>query len=118
MLTGRCLCGAVCYEARENPVYAFHCFCATCRRESGAGHLTIASFREYAVTISGPLKMIAPPRAEGADPIPRYFCPSCGTTMFAKPTGDHGLKYWGQTPFLYGDIMDRLEKLPAPILHV
>ena len=90
MLTGKCLCGAVRYEAREAPVHAFHCYCATCRRESGAGHLTIISFRESAVTISGALTMIAPPRAEGADPIPRYFCPSCGTTMFAKPTGDHG----------------------------
>jgi len=90
MLTGQCLCGAVRYEARERPVYAFHCYCATCRRESGAGHLTIVSFREEAVTMLGALKMIAPSRAEGAEPIPRYFCPMCGTTMFAKPSADRG----------------------------
>lgn len=90
MLTGKCLCGAVTYEAREEPVFAFNCYCATCRRESGAGHLTIVSFKEKAVTFHGALKMIAPLRAEGAEPIPRFFCPSCGTTLFAKPTGDHG----------------------------
>lgn len=87
MLSGRCLCGAVQYETPGAPDYVFNCHCATCRRESGAGHLTIVAVRETGFRIHGELKVVAPPRASGAPPIPRSFCPACGSTLFARPPG-------------------------------
>jgi hypothetical protein len=87
MLSGRCLCGAARYETFQAPVYVFNCYCATCRRESGAGHATIVTVKEEGLKISGDLKVVAPRRARGAPPIPRSFCPACGTTLFARPPG-------------------------------
>lgn len=85
MLSGSCLCGAVRYETPEDPVYALHCYCATCRRESGAGHLTVVAVREEGFKITGELKVTAPTRANGAPPIPRSFCPNCGSVLFGRP---------------------------------
>lgn len=84
MLKGRCLCGAVRYEAAGAPVYVFNCYCATCRRETGAGHATIIVTPKEGFTLSGDVKVVAPAREGGAAPIPRTFCPACGTTLFAQ----------------------------------
>lgn len=82
---GGCLCGAVRYEARGAPKFAFNCYCATCRKESGAGHATVAAFESALVEVSGVTREIVVARADGAPPIPRHFCPECGTTLFALP---------------------------------
>ncbi|MFZ1990614.1 MAG: GFA family protein [Alphaproteobacteria bacterium] len=87
MLSGRCLCGAVRYKTSQEPRYVFNCYCATCRRESGAGHATVIAVSDSGFNISGDVKMIAPPREGGAPPIPRFFCSECGTTLFARPPG-------------------------------
>ncbi len=84
MLQGRCLCGAVRYETDAAPVYVANCYCATCRRETGAGHATIIVVPVAGFAITGALKVIAPAREGGAAPIPRSFCPECGTTLFAQ----------------------------------
>ena len=87
MLKGRCLCGAVRFETQEAPAHVFNCYCATCRRETGAGHATIVAVRDVDFKVSGEFKMVAPPRAGDAPPIPRYFCAACGSTLFARPPG-------------------------------
>jgi hypothetical protein len=90
MLSGTCLCGAVRYETSEAPAFVFNCYCATCRRESGAGHVTIVSVGEKGFKVSGEIKIVAPTRANEAPPIPRSFCPACGSTLFARPPGMPG----------------------------
>jgi hypothetical protein len=90
-LSGRCLCGAVRYATPHEPRYAFECYCATCRRESGAGHATLVAVPEDGLALTGTIKVIAPPREGGAPPIPRTFCPECGTTLFARPPGLAGM---------------------------
>lgn len=87
MITGGCLCGAVRFETEATPRAAFNCYCATCRKESGAGHLTVAVFPTGSVRFIGETKVVAPPRRAGAPPIPRTFCPACGTVLFASPPG-------------------------------
>lgn len=90
MLAGRCLCGAVRYETQQQPKYVFNCYCATCRRESGAGHLTIVTLSDEGFVVQGATKIVAPARAGGGAPIPRTFCPECGTVLFVKPPGMPG----------------------------
>lgn len=68
MLRGGCLCGAVRYETSDTPAIIFNCFCATCRRESGAGHLTVVSVKSESVKVSGEIKIALPPGANGAPP--------------------------------------------------
>lgn len=91
MLRGGCLCGAVRYETSDTPAIIFNCFCATCRRESGAGHLTVVSVKSESVKVSGEIKIALLPRANGAPPIPRTFCPECGSTLFAQPPAMPGI---------------------------
>jgi hypothetical protein len=75
------------YQTSEKPAFAFNCYCATCRRESGAGHATLVAVKDAGFEVRGEVKVVAPPRANGAPPIPRSFCPACGTTLFARPPG-------------------------------
>lgn len=84
MIKGRCLCGAVRYETEAKPAFVFNCYCATCRRETGAGHVTIIIVPKEGFALNGAVKVIAPPREGGAAPIPRTFCPECGSTLFAQ----------------------------------
>lgn len=90
-LSGRCLCGAVRYETAASPAFVGNCYCAACRRETGAGHATIVAVPTDKLHVTGALKIVAPPRAEDAAPIPRHFCPACGTTLFARPPGVAGM---------------------------
>lgn len=84
-ISGGCLCGAVRYETAEPPRFVGNCYCGTCRKESGAGHITIVMVPTAALTLSGPLTEYAQPRAASEPPIPRFFCSTCATTVFARP---------------------------------
>jgi len=84
-LSGRCLCGAVRYQTEAGAAFAFNCYCAACRRETGAGHITVVATPSAALTITGALQEVTLLREGGAEPIPRFFCPRCGTTLFARP---------------------------------
>lgn len=91
MLTGRCLCGAVRYRTEAAPKFVFNCYCATCRRESGAGHLTLVGLPAEGFVVEGELKTVLVPRAKERPPIPRFFCPNCGSTLFVRPLDDDSI---------------------------
>lgn len=90
-MKGGCLCGAARYEARGAPEFVFNCYCPTCRKETGAGHATVAAFRADKFEVSGPLREVVTARENDAPPIPRYFCSNCGTTLFARPVQKPGM---------------------------
>jgi len=91
MLTGKCLCGAVTYDIVGDPEYVFSCYCATCRRETGSGHATIAAVKEKNVSFNGEMRSWVLPREGDALPITRDFCPKCGTTLAARYAGEPGI---------------------------
>lgn len=72
--TGGCLCGQVRLEARGRPYRVGLCHCLDCRKHHGALFYAAAIFPEEAVTISG----------ETADYAGRFFCPRCGSSVFAR----------------------------------
>jgi hypothetical protein len=49
---GRCLCGAVRFEARGRPKGVFWCHCNSCRRHSGAPVSVFVGFENNAVTVT------------------------------------------------------------------
>ncbi len=80
---GGCLCGALRYAARGEPVDVAYCHCRICQRSSGAPALAWASFAEdaFAYTKGSPASYRS---SAGAV---REFCPKCGTQIAFREDG-------------------------------
>lgn len=79
MVTGRCQCGAIQYEAQGDPVYSALCHCSDCRMSAGAPMVGWALFPESAVSVSG-----EPLSYRSSDNVTRQFCGTCGTGLFYR----------------------------------
>lgn len=75
--SGRCLCGAVQFEAKGPPKWVRWCHCESCRRHSGAPSNVFASFENSVVTVTQ--GTIAKYRSSAR--IVRGFCAQCGSTL-------------------------------------
>ena len=78
--TGGCLCGAVRYSVRGEPVHVGRCHCADCRKESGSAFTVYAQWPVDAFELTGALA-----RYER-----RSFCPRCGSRLL-NPVDDDTL---------------------------
>ena len=76
-LTGGCLCGAIRYEARTQPLRGVICHCSMCRKHSGAPALAFVHFPRSAFLWLGP----EPKRYRSSAFAERGFCPTCGSTL-------------------------------------
>ena len=75
--TGRCMCGAVRFEARDEPFDVTHCHCHSCRKHNGAAVVTLAGYRVEQVTFNGVDR-----RYYTSSPgVRRGFCGDCGTPL-------------------------------------
>lgn len=87
--TGRCLCGAVAFEATGAPIVVAHCHCNDCQRVTGAGHSTGAMFPLERFKISGPVgehKL----KSDAGNEVTRVFCPTCGSPILGRNTAMPG----------------------------
>ncbi|NCO86955.1 MAG: GFA family protein [Rhodobacterales bacterium] len=76
MLNGKCLCGAITFTVRGDPVDTAYCHCSQCRRQSGH-YWASASVLLDDISISGEVSWFA------ASPIARRgFCATCGSFLF------------------------------------
>lgn len=85
-ITGGCLCGALRYEARGEPLYAGLCYCADCRKASGSGFIPFIGFASDALSFSGRTQTSACLSAAGREAV-RNFCAACGSLVFGGPVG-------------------------------
>lgn len=79
--TGGCACGAVRYSINSEPLFANHCQCRDCQRESGSGHGSYATFARAGVTVAGEAKtwdMFG----DSGNVKTRAFCPTCGLAVY------------------------------------
>ena len=75
--SGRCLCGAVRFEARGRPKGVFWCHCNSCRRHSGAPVSVFVGFENDAVTMTeGTITTF-----KSSPGTTRGFCSRCGSTL-------------------------------------
>lgn len=84
--SGRCLCGAVRWQAGALPLWQDHCHCDSCRRFTGSGFASFAGFAAGAVVWSG----AAPARWTGPTGAARLFCAACGSSLAYVPAGPAG----------------------------
>ena len=74
--TGGCLCGAVRYSVRGEPVHVGRCHCADCRKESGSAFIVYGHWPVEAFEVSGEISSYGV----------RGFCPLCGSRLL-DPVG-------------------------------
>ena len=76
-VTGGCICGAVRYETKGQPIMVELCHCRSCRHAVGAPLMAWAAFRrdEFAVTLGDPIAY------ESSLGLVRSICGSCGTSL-------------------------------------
>lgn len=84
--SGGCLCGALRWEAKGEPLYQGHCYCADCRKASGSGFVPYMGFPAASVSITGETLSYGSPAANGNIAL-RNSCPKCGSLVFG---GDRG----------------------------
>ncbi|WP_050929018.1 GFA family protein [Aestuariivita boseongensis] len=76
--SGGCYCGDIRYQIDGPAEAAFQCHCRECQYFSGGEPATAMAFDEGDVIFTrGNLATFA--RSDLENPVPRYFCPRCGT---------------------------------------
>jgi hypothetical protein len=73
--TGGCLCGAVRYSVRGDPVHVGRCHCADCRKESGSAFTVYGQWPVGALELTGEVTAY-----QG-----RGFCARCGSRLLDPP---------------------------------
>ena len=80
---GRCLCGAVRFEASAQPVRVSFCHCRFCQRVTGAAYAVEPIFAQKDVTITrGRAKSYDHVSGGSGKVISTHFCPTCGSNLF------------------------------------
>lgn len=104
---GRCLCGAVTFEADGDPLWVAHCHCQSCRRNTGAAVATFVGVlsERFRYTTGEPKVFASSPG------VRRSFCADCGTPLTYQAD-----RFPGEV-HIYVSTLDHPEDFP-PQLHV
>ena len=78
---GGCLCGAVRYRVKNQPLRASICHCRNCQRRTGSAFGIGAYFRESDIELEGELSTYEYRSDETGRWLKMQFCLSCGNTV-------------------------------------
>lgn len=95
-VTGRCLCGAVHFVARNVPTTFGICHCEMCRRWTGSALLEV-SVQTGDVTWHGEAHIATRPTSDWAE---RAWCKECGSGLYFRQTQPG--KWFGSTDIPLG----------------
>ena len=79
--SGGCLCGAVRYSVRGEPLHVTRCHCADCRKESGSAFTVYAHWPVEAFELTGEISSFDT----------RGFCARCGSRLLDLSGLDDGI---------------------------
>ena len=89
-IKGRCLCGAVRYDAHVEPEFVGVCHCRDCQKFTGSAFGTLVGLPQSALEIQGELKSYSK-LGDSGKPIVRLFCPECGSSIAEAPSTRPGM---------------------------
>jgi hypothetical protein len=80
---GGCLCDAVRYEARAEPLRVTLCHCRFCQRATGAACMVEPIFQNEDLTVTRGTPAIYSHRSAGSGKLVHvHFCQTCGTKLY------------------------------------
>lgn len=89
-MKAQCQCGAVTVAAEAPSPAVVACHCTACQRRTGSPFGVLAYYPADALTIAGETKRFA--RAtESGGVFETFFCPRCGSTVYARAAKHPGL---------------------------
>ena len=77
---GGCLCGAVRYVLKADPLMTAVCHCTHCQRQSGGVFSTNLAIPETAFVQTGETKIFTD-KGDSGQAVWRHFCGSCGSPI-------------------------------------
>jgi hypothetical protein len=89
-LTGGCLCGAVRYTSHSAPGFVGVCHCRDCQIHTGSAFAIMVRLPKTALQIQGTIKTYSK-LGDTGNPILRFFCPECGSSIADEPTARPGM---------------------------
>ena len=89
--TGRCACGAVTLQITAKPITTRQCWCRQCQKIAAGSATNNAILPAEAVHIDGTLAASSWTAASG-NTLTFYFCPACGTQVYAQSSARPHLK--------------------------
>ena len=103
-VTGGCQCGAIRYEATEEPAHVVICHCRMCQKAYGGPFAAGVGFRRSALTITqGHLKYY-----QSSSIGRRGFCENCGSPILMNY--ETYVPDWGEVYFIRLGSLDHPEK--------
>jgi len=105
---GQCHCGNIHYEAEIKPEPVTVCHCDDCQRLTGSPFRVTVMAPRSDIRIEGEPKIYRR-RAESGNMRLMYFCPECGSSLFASDE-DLDATPWG---IRWGSIDERKELAPT-----
>ncbi len=91
---GGCVCGAIRYRVRGEPLRAYVCHCTFCQRFTGSAFGVLTWFKEENVDVEGDGIMTYDHTVDETD---RWFrlhsCSRCGTTFMANTQRGPGIRF-------------------------
>jgi hypothetical protein len=106
-ITGGCHCGRVRYSASIDPGRVSICHCTDCQTLTGSPYrVTVPAQRDDVRKADSPLKAYVKTAESGRQRM-HFFCPECGTPIFATSVDDDSV--WG---IRWGSIDQRRELPP------
>lgn len=82
-MEGQCLCGAVRYVSKTQPIAVVVCHCINCRRQSGSAFSVNALVPEDGYSQTGETRIFID-EGESGMAVSRHFCGTCGTPVLTR----------------------------------
>ena len=102
---GRCQCGHIQFEARQQPVVIYACHCTDCQKQSSSAFgISVWFEREFFNITSGKMKFWNT-TTESGNPKDCAFCPECGCRIY------HVINSDSKILSVKGGTLDQMHKL-------